>query len=78
MKITVDVNHCYDFNCKYLKKETIYPADSFEMPYNAAECTHSDAREASNFHPCLGCDDDYPYDDYCKIPKWCPLLVNKE
>ena len=69
-KIVVDVKHCYDIRCQYCNIEEVYPADSFEMPYDVARCMHPNAPERN----CVGSSDER---GYCDIPEWCPLVVRK-
>lgn len=66
----VEVTHCNQINCKWLKEERVVPPDSFEMPYEAATCTHPGV---PGKYAGLGCNDEQPFDHYCKIPEWCPL-----
>ena len=69
VQLTIEAEHCYEFGCPYLKEKTIYPPDSFEIPYDVAECVHEDAPEWSP----LGASDDM--ENYCTIPEWCPRIV---
>ena len=65
-KIKVEVEHCWECQCKYLKRECGYSPDPFEGRYEFGTCKHPNAPEYSY----LG--------EHMYIPKWCPLLIDDE
>lgn len=61
----MEVERCYDIECKYICEEEYCPDDWFDDETHA-KCEHP-AAPSKNF---LGSSDDR---NYLKIPEWCPL-----
>jgi len=71
--IKMEARHCWEINCKYLEKKITYSPDPFEGAYYCARCKHDDAPHSP--YNSLGSDDSY---EYCEIPDWCPIRIDKE